>query len=90
MRVEYEVTRPVQTELTPGSGYLEAGTSAPTDSDRAEVGRVAATPPEGHGWGAELDDGRKFWWGDSTKTIGDAIAAVRFTGPCGGNGESNP
>ena len=42
------------------------------------------------GWGAELDNGRKFWWGDWTKTIGDAIAAVRFTGPCGGNGESNP
>lgn len=28
------------------------------------------------GWGAELDDGRKFWWGDWAEMIGDAITAV--------------
>jgi hypothetical protein len=33
------------------------------------------------GWGAELDDGRKFWWGDWTKMIGDAITAVRTGEP---------
>jgi hypothetical protein len=29
------------------------------------------------GWAVELDDGRKFWWADWTKLIGDAITAVR-------------
>ena len=33
------------------------------------------------GWRAELDDGRKFWWGDWTTMIGDAITAVRTGEP---------
>lgn len=28
-----------------------------------------------------IDDGRKFWWGDWTKMIGDAITAVRTGEP---------
>ncbi len=34
------------------------------------------------GWAVELDDGRKFWWADWTKLIGDAITAVRMASPC--------
>lgn len=30
-----------------------------------------------YGWADELDTGRKFWWADWAKLIGDAITAVR-------------
>ena len=33
------------------------------------------------GWCAELDDGRKFWWTDWTRMIGDAVTAVRTGEP---------
>jgi hypothetical protein len=29
------------------------------------------------GWGGELDDGRKFWWGDWQRLINDVITAIR-------------
>ena len=54
-----------------------ASTSQTPTSEQIE----AALTETLHGWGAELDDGRKFWWGDWTKMIGDAITAVRTGEP---------
>lgn len=34
-----------------------------------------------YGWAGELDTGRKFWWADWAKLIGDAITAVRTGEP---------
>ncbi len=34
-----------------------------------------------YGWADELDTGRKFWWADWAKLIGDAIIAVRTGEP---------
>lgn len=34
-----------------------------------------------YGWADELDTGRKFWWADWAKLIGDAITAVRTGEP---------
>lgn len=35
----------------------------------------------GHGWGAELDAGQKFWWMDWNRMIRDAITAMRTGEP---------
>ena len=46
-------------------------------------GPNALTPAEAavertlRGWCAELDTGRKFWWGDWTRIIRDVLVAMR-------------